>query len=137
MDLSLVVVLGVCHIAYFSGDLVHRAAMTQLAFARLVPTRLIARGIGVMKVEAVLPALWVILRDFEHSLVKHEVGDTGDTFTRALGSIPLEAAPRCLATILASGFASSLCLGNFGIALLHTPITEDPLVVQVTRVPAF
>ena len=90
-----------------------------------------------MKVEAVLPALWVLLRDFEHSLVMHEVGDIGGTFTCALGSIPLEAAPRCLATILASGFASSLCLGNFGIALLHTPITEDPLVVQVTRVPAF
>ena len=123
MDLSLVVVLGVCHIAYFSGALVHRAAMTQLA------VRLIARGVGVVKVEAVLPALWVLLRDFEHSLVMHEVGDTGDTFTRALGSIPLEAAPRCLATVLDSSFASSLCLGNFGIALLHTPITEDPLVV--------
>ena len=130
MDLLLVVVLGVCHIAYFSGTLVHRAVMTQLA------VRLIARGVGVMKVEAVLPALWVLLRDFEHSLVMHEVGDTGDTFTRALGSIPLEAAPRCLATVLDSSSASSLCLGNLGIALLHTPLTEDPLVVQVTRVPA-
>ena len=137
MDLSLVVVLGVCHIAYFSGDLVHRAAMTQLAFVRLVPTRLIARGVGVMKVEAVLPALWVLLRDFEHSLVMHEVGDTGDTLTRALGSILLEAAPSRLATVLGSSSASSLCLGNLGIALLHTPLTEDPLVVQVTRVPAF
>ena len=137
MDLSLVVVLGVCHIAYFSGDLVHRAAMTQLAFVRLAPTRPIARGVGVMKVEAVLPALWVLLRDFEHSLVMHEVGDIGGTFTCALGSIPPEAAPRCLATILASGFASSLCLDNFGITLLHTPITESPLVVQVMRVPAY
>ena len=131
MDLLLVFVLSVRHIACFSGTLVHRAVMTQLA------VRLIARGVGVVKVEAVLPALWVLLRDFEHSLVMHEVGDTGDTFTRALGSIPLEAAPRCLATVLDSSSASSLCLGNFGIALLHTPITEDPLVVQVTRVPAF
>ena len=138
MDLLLVVVLGVCHIAYFSGALVHRAAMTQLA-VRLVPSRLIARGVGVMKVEAILPALWMLLRDFEQSLVMHEVGDIGGlqaTFSCALGSIPLEAAPRCLATILASSFASSLCLGNFGIALLHTRLTEDPLVVQVTRVPA-
>ena len=94
MDLSLVVVLGVCHIAYFSGDLVHRAAMTQLAFVRLAPTRPIARGVGVMKVEAVLPALWVLLRDFEHSLVMHEVGDIVGTFTCAFGSIPLEASPR-------------------------------------------
>ena len=131
MDLLLVFVLSVCHIACFSGTLVHRAVMTQLA------VRLIARGVGVAKVEAVLPALWVILRDFEHSLVMHEVGDIGDTFSCDLGSVPLEAAPRCLATNLASGSASSLCLGNFGIALLHTPITEDPLVVQATRVPAF
>ena len=112
MDLSLVVVLGVCHIAYFSGDLEHRAAMTQLAFARLVPTRLIARGIGVMKVEAVLPALWMILRDFEYSLVMHEVGDIGDTFSCDLGSVPLEAAPRCCAANLveaiSSGSAGSL-----------------------------
>ena len=131
MDLLLVFVLSVCHIACFSGTLVHRAVMTQLA------VRLIARVVGVVKVEAVLPALRMLLCDFEHSLAMHEVGDIGGTFTCALGSIPLEAVPRCLATILASGFASSLCLGNFGITLLHTPITEDPLVVQVTRVPAF
>ena len=137
MDLSLVVVLGVCHIAYFSGDLVHRAAMTQLASLPPVPPRLIARGVGIMKVEAVLPAFWVPLRDFEHSLVMHEVGDIGGTFTCALGSIPIEAAPRFLATIPASGFASSHCLGNFGISLLHAPITEEPLEVQATRVPAF
>ena len=130
MYLALVVVLGVCHIAYFPGNLVHRVAMTQLA------SRLLARGVGVMKVEAVLPAFWVLLRDFEHSLVMHEVGDIGGNFTRALGSISLKAAPRCLATNLASSFESSLFLGNFGIDLLHTPITEGPLVVQVTRVPA-
>ena len=137
MDLSLVVVLGVCHIAYFSGDLVHRAAMTQLAFLPPVPPRPFARGVGIMKVEAILPALRMLLCDFELSLAMHEVGDIGGTFTWAPGSLPLEAAPRCLATILASGFASSLCLDNFGITLLHTPITENPLVVQVTRVPAY
>ena len=131
MDLLLVFVLSVRHIACFSGTLVHRAVMTQLA------VRLVARVVGVVKIEAVLPALWVLLRDFEHSLVMHEVGDTGDTLARALGSILLEAAPRCLATVLDSSFASSLCPGNLGIALLHAPLTEDPLVVQVTRVPAF